>query len=214
MLRIVTPELEKFLQDAERVTVISGPSGVGKSTLKKRLKGDPSVQAQFGLDGAATAWVLDPGLWEGLYDAHTRHMFLTYNHNWLWMREVGSYEKDEFLRALRTHDRVAILTMWEEPEVLLHRCNTRIRSTLRRIGRLERVRKHLYRLRVQFRLRTFCQQPNVVWQQYLQWLAFCDACNLSAHWTLRGADPSEMVTWSGCREPFWVPPTQVGPSTA
>ena len=202
MLGKVTPELNELLRDAKRLTIVSGPSGVGKSTLTQRIRTDPSVQAKFGLDGTLS-WISNPGLWEGLYESRTRQMFLTYNHNRLWMRKVGTFDQDDILRELRIQDRVLVVTMWVEPEILLRRCHTRIRSTLRTLARFKRVRKHLYRLLVQLRMRALYRKPHLVWQQYRQWLEFCDACNVSEHWTLRGTDPTDMVRWSGRPEPLW-----------
>ena len=87
MLGKVTPELNELLANTDRVTLLSGPSGAGKSTLVRAIRTDPDIQALFGLTDPPS-WIVDPGLWEGLYDSRTRNMFLTYNHNRVWIRKI------------------------------------------------------------------------------------------------------------------------------
>ena len=202
MLGQITPELETLLHEAEQLTLVSGPSGVGKSTLTERIRTDPSIQAVFGLDGMP-AWTLNPGLWEGLYESRTRHLFLTYNHNRIWIRKIGTYDQDDVLSVFQRCHQLTVLTIWEEPRALRRRANARIIRTLRTLSKFRRVRKHLYRLLVQLRLRALYQEPERVWQQYREWLSFCDEMHLSAHWTLRGTDTTSMVRWSGRSEPLW-----------
>ena len=203
MLGKVTPELSALLANTDRVTLLSGPSGAGKSTLIRAIRTDPDVQASFGLIGRPS-WIIDPGLWEGLYDSRTRNMFLTYNHNRVWIRNIGDYRDDEILHAVRQSNELVVVTIWDDPEILLRRANTRIRSTLGKIVSFKyRTLKHLYRLRVQLKLRALYQNPDQVWQQYRRWLTFCDAHGVSAHWSLRGEDNPKMTPMTDNGRPLW-----------
>ena len=203
MLGKVTPELSALLANTDRVTLLSGPSGAGKSTLMRAIRTDPDVQASFGLTDRPS-WIVDPGLWEGLYDSRTRSMFLTYNHNRVWIRNSGEYSDDEILHAVRQSNDLVVVTMWDEPESLLRRANTRIRSTRGKIVSFKyRTMKPLYRLRVQLKLRSLYQNPDQVWRQYRRWLTFCDEHGVSKHWSLRGKDSSEMTPMTDNGRPFW-----------
>jgi hypothetical protein len=198
-----------------RIVVVSGPSCVGKTTFIARIKAEPSLRAHFGLDGIP-AWISDadqlrsllrgdhsPDLVPCLYELRTGQMFLTYDHNMLWIRGHVTYDRDRSLRELGSSSEVVVVTMWEHPVVLLHRCDNRIRELLVRLARLRRFRKHLNRLRLHLKMRSFYAKPSAVWRQYCRWFAFCDARALTAHWIVRSTGPGEIVEWSGGSEPLW-----------
>ncbi len=198
-----------LMPDAKRFTVISGPSCVGKSMVMGGVKTEPAVRAQFRLDGIPS-WIVNPGHSEMLFESRLGRTFMTYDHNMLWVRRCA-YEEDRVLKELKTAD-VVFVTMWEQPEVLLHRCDERIRAALLKLRgirrgreRVRRFRKHFYKLRIHLRMRSLYARPSALWLQFCKWFEFCDRCNPVEHWTLKGTGPPRLVQLSGWSpsKPLW-----------
>ena len=138
-----------------------------------------------------------------LYEARAGHLFVTYDHNMLWILGRGTYASDPALRELLLTPEVVVVTMWEHPTALRHRCDLRIRALLFRLARLRRFRKQVQRLRLHVRLRAFYARPSKLWVQYCDWFAFCNSCYPVDHWVVRSTDPDRLVTWSERSDPLW-----------
>ena len=198
-----------------RLVLVSGPSCVGKTTFIEKLKIDSSLRCRLGFSDAPV-WISDAGelrslvkwnrspfLVPCLYEAQGGHVFVTYDHNMLWIRGHTAYQEDCGLRELASLEDVVFVTMWEHPAVLQSRCDNRIKQLVMKLPRLKRLMKHLGRLGLHLRMRAFYALPSKVWRQYRGWFEFCDTCGATAHWTVQSTDPRTIVALAERAEPLW-----------
>lgn len=199
----------------KRLFLVSGPSCVGKTTFLERVKLSSLLRFRLGLE-YRPSWVSSsadlrrlvgmdgsPYLVPCLYESRSGHLFVTYDHNMRWILSRWTYAGDPGLRELLLTREIVLVTMWEHPTVLRHRCDGRIRASFFRLARLRRFRKQVHRLRLHVRMRAFYARPSELWVQYCEWFAFCSAYDPVDHWVVRSTEPDRIAAWSEHSEPLW-----------
>ena len=198
-----------------RLTLVSGPACVGKTTFLEQLSREPAYELKQ-LVGEKPLWVScanelqslfhtaqSPYLVPCLFESKTGHLFVTYDHNMVWINARGSYDNEPDLPSLLTRQKTTIITMWETPSILRNRCEQRIKDFKSNILRLSAVRKSAYRLRLHFKMRRLYGRSSEMWDQYLKWFALCESVGVSTHLTIRSSEPESIEEWHHLTEPLW-----------
>ena len=205
----------KSVSTINRLTLVSGPACVGKTTVLAQLSREPAYELKR-LVGQKPLWVSranelqilfhtaqSPYLVPCLFESKTGHLFATYYHNMVWTNAHGSYDNEPDLPSLLTRQKTTIITMWETPSILRNRCEQRIKDFKSNILRLSAVRKSAYRLRLHFKMRRLYGRSSEMWDQYLKWFAFCESLGVATHLTMRSTEPESIDEWHHSTEPLW-----------
>ena len=200
-----------------RLTLISGPACVGKTTFLDQLSRTSTFEPKL-VVGENPVWnsrsnelkilvqtTRSPYLVPCLFESKTRHLFVTYDHNMVWINARGSYDDEPDLPSLLNRQKTTIITMWETPSIMQRRCEQRIKNFGFQILRLRAVDKSIYRLRMHIKMRRLYSRSSDMWAQYLKWFAFCESAGVSTHLTMRSTEPKSIEEWQHKTEPLWQP---------
>ena len=198
-----------------RLTLVSGPACVGKTAFLDQLARDSTCESKL-FAGERPLWISNinelqvlfqreqsPYLVPCLFESKTGHLFVTYDHNMVWITARGSYDNEPDLPSLLARQKTTIITMWETPSILQRRCEQRIKDLMSNIVRLNGVRKSAYRLWVHFKMRRLYSNSSEMWHQYLKWFAFCESVGVTTHLTIRSTEPATIEEWYRPTEPLW-----------
>ena len=175
-------------QTIQRLLVISGPGGIGKTTVYERF---PS--ADFAPLRAALK-IEDFHAWP-LYTPHTlkQHagqlpgeVVLHYEMTRLITRpgyQLTEFERDPALEVLGRASELSILTLWALPHIVARRLRGRLP-----LG--SRIRQAFLPERRYNATRRLYAEPQAFKRLYLAWLEYCDSVNAHLHLV---ADISEDV---------------------
>ena len=191
----------------KRLLIVAGPSCVGKSHLLEKLQGGelPSLSLSLGLAPVSSWEFYNAKRLQQSSDPPARNTLLHYDLMRPWFVGFGNYQNDPALKILEAAQEITVLTMWDEPDILLQRFDQRIQGKLLRIyipGKLFSLLRNFPKL---IQKRNFYRQPPELWRQYTQWFEFCAGYDLVEHWILRGSTQislSKRSDWPDS-QPFW-----------
>jgi hypothetical protein len=170
----------------DRLVVIAGPSGVGKTFLVNRLGNGPLMEFSKQLG------ITELGLWshpwgqelEEAPDLEVDRLIFPYDLARLWKFEYRSgYSEDALLKILHTANDITVVTLWARPEIILRRFRERRR---RKAYDTQCKGKAIIRMLYQ---RAFPPEVTKLYRNaadlqslYHEWIRFCGDFDLSAHW--------------------------------
>ena len=192
----------------KRLLIVAGPSCVGKSHLLEKLQeGElPMLATSLGLAPVSSWEFYNANELNRPTDLPAGNTALHYDLLRPRFAGFGNYHNDPVLKILDAAQEITVLTMWDEPEILLGRFDQRIQGKLLRIYVPVRLFGLLRNFPKLIKKRNCYRQTPELWRQYTLWFEFCAGYDLIEHWILRNSTQfslSKLSDWPDAR-PFWA----------
>jgi hypothetical protein len=192
----------------DKLMVIAGPSGVGKSFLIKQLQLGSFPQFVKQLEMA------DPNLWTYVLARHLEkirehkidRLFLHYDLTRPWRRKLRSgYLEDQPLRILTTSKEITVVTLPGTPEILMSRIvarrkarserhKSKAKSNIRLFSRLAFLGNQRNKKKQKDVLQLY-KNPSELLSLYDEWMKFCRGIKLKSHWIVNTMeDPPTFIS--------------------
>jgi hypothetical protein len=168
------------------LVLVAGPASCGKSTFFEQLNSRalPKISNQLALGEGATWLQIKLSRWKAGVEPLPEQVWAEYTLTQPWLKGVAGYDHDPRLQILRLRERLQVITVWVEPEVLARRFGARQQARWLKALRRFDLGTMFSAWEVGRRMRALYRHPGQLMAHYAAWFKYCATQAPQAQWVL------------------------------
>jgi hypothetical protein len=177
-----------------RIILVAGPSCAGKSALIERLRSGQLTRLKERLQmGDPDNWTYkDAWQMKNFSVSGLTNLVLHYDILRLMDKNIRSYDFDPVFDLVRSARHVVMLSLLENPDILLQRCLQRRRKVFKYLKKW-RFLTFFERLKPLNRKCRLYRNPETLAQWFDRWFDFCSTLGCSNHFVVHSLNPEESL---------------------